>query len=89
MHWYSQAAEKGIVRAQEKLGLMYADGSGVPKDNVQAYAWWNIAAAQNNEVAKNNLNVITKKMTPAAISEAQQLSREYWGKYGPNRGSSE
>ena len=32
--------------AQLSLGFMYALGQGVPKDDVQAYAWVNIGAAQ-------------------------------------------
>ena len=60
-----------------------------PKDYVQAYAWNNIAAAQGNETAKENLEIITKKMSTAGITKAQELSREYWEAYGPNRTSSE
>ena len=33
--------------------------------------------------------IITKEMTTADISKAQELSREYWEAYGPNRASSE
>ena len=61
----------------------------IPMDYVQAYAWYNIAAAQGDETAKENLEIITKKMTTAGITKAQELSREYWEAYGPNRASSE
>ena len=56
---------------------------------MQAYAWFNIAAAQGNETAKENLEIITKEMSTAGITKAQELSREYWEAYGPNRASSE
>ena len=35
-------AEQGNAGAQVILGFMYALGKGVPKDDVQAYAWVNI-----------------------------------------------
>ena len=42
------AARQGLARAQHNLGLMYANGEGVPQDDVLAYAWWNLAAAQGH-----------------------------------------
>ena len=86
--WYRMAAEQGDAGAQFYLGLIYHYGFGVPKDYVQAYAWYNIAAAQGRETAKELLENITKEMTAAGITKAQELSREYWEAYGPNRASS-
>jgi TPR repeat protein len=42
-----RAAEKGNARAQYDLGLMYANGNGVPKNEKLALMWFN-RAAQNN-----------------------------------------
>ena len=89
VRWVRMAAEQGDVVAQFYLGVMYATGEGIPKDYIQAYAWWNIAAAQDNETAKENLKIITREMTTAGITKAQELSLEYWEAYGPNRASSE
>ena len=84
------AAEQGNAKAQYKLGLMYALGQGVPKDDVQAYAWVNIGAAQiGDEETGKTLEFVAEKMTASAITKAQNLSREYWEAYGPNRASSE
>ena len=89
LRWFRIAAEQGDASAQFGLGLMYDTGRGVPKDYVQAYAWYNIAAAQGHEKAKEFLPEITKEMTTADITKAQELSREFWEAYGPNRASSE
>ena len=43
--WVRAAALKGDVVAQMKLGELYADGQGVPKDNVSMYAWRSVAAS--------------------------------------------
>lgn len=43
--WVRAAALNGHVVAQMELGQLYADGEGVPKDNVSMYAWWSVAAS--------------------------------------------
>ena len=70
-------AEQGDAIAQYNLGLMYANGRGVPRDYVQAHLWANLAAAQGNELARKARDIVAKKMTPAQIAEAQRLAREW------------
>ena len=82
-------AEQGDARGQFMLGLMYAEGRGVPQDDVEAYAWLNIAAANANgslqaEARDNAVKVrahVAQRMTREARSRAQQLAREYWEAY--------
>ena len=45
-------AEQGDAIAQYNLGLMYANGRGVPRDYAQAHLWANLAAAQGHEPAR-------------------------------------
>ena len=89
--WFHLAAEQGIAKAQVNLGVhVWHLGKGVPKDDVQAYAWMNIGAAQiGDEESGKLLEAIAEEMTASAITKAQSLSREYWEAYGPNRASSE
>ncbi len=70
-------AEQGDAIAQYNLGLMYANGRGVPRDYVQARMWFNLAAAQDNETARTLRDKLAKKMTPAQLDEAQRLAREW------------
>jgi TPR repeat protein len=49
----------------------------VPQDNVEAYKWHNLAAAQGNETAKENKGIIAKKMTSEQIAEAQKRSADF------------
>jgi TPR repeat protein len=74
--WYRLAAEQGHVGAQHKLGFMYAMGEGVPKDYVQAYAWWNLAAAQGDKIASKAKGILRKRMTRKQIAKAQALSAQ-------------
>ena len=68
-------AEQGHTGAQYKLGVMYANGRGVSRDYVEAYKWLNIAGAQNNEKAIEGRDAVARRMTPAQIEIAQNLSR--------------
>ena len=56
---------------------MYAKGTGVPEDYVQAYKWWNLAAAAGNASAVKNKNMVAEKMTKEQIAEAQRLSTAF------------
>ncbi len=68
--------EQGEALAQFNLGLMYDNGTGVPKDLVQAHMWWNIAGAKGNEDAKKNLAIIEKQMSSEQKAEATMRARE-------------
>ena len=82
MKWLRKAAERGGVTAQSYLGHMYVTGQGVPQDDVQAYAWLNLAAAQSNALdAQAWRDRIAESMTREEISRAQQLARDYWDAY--------
>ncbi len=80
--WARKAAEQGDAGAQNNLGGMYSMGQGVPQDYVQALMWLNLAASRfppgegRDKVAKNR-DFVAKRMTPAQISEAQKLAREW------------
>ncbi len=50
-------ADSGDADAQLNLGLMYANGKGVPKDVAKAVEWYQKAAAQGNAKAQFNLGV--------------------------------
>lgn len=82
--WYSLAANQGVAIAQYKLGVMYHDGQGVPQDYVHAHMWFSLAAAQfpaseteNRDEAVKARDFVASKMTPAEITEAQKLAREW------------
>ena len=46
-----EKAEKGDAGAQISLGLMYANGEGVPEDDVEAVKWYRKAAEQGHDEA--------------------------------------
>ena len=83
-------AEQGDVDAQFALGIKYDLGetvgvtTGVPEDKVLAYMWYKLAAAQGNEIAQDNKDIIEERMTREQIAEAQRLSREWLEAHPPS-----
>ena len=75
-------AEQGHANAQIILGLMYDKGQGVLQDYAQAHMWYNLAVSKSppselRDIAVENRDPLAKMMTPAQISEAQKLAREW------------
>jgi uncharacterized protein len=75
--WYRKAADQGHAGAQFNLGHLYADGRGVPQDFVQAHMWLNLAAAGLQPGARNERELVAKKMTRSQITEALRLARQW------------
>jgi len=53
--WYKKAAAQGVAHAQNNLGLMLAQGRGVPRDPQRAAELWLAAAQQDHAIAQFNL----------------------------------
>lgn len=65
------AAGEGDAEAQYQLGLLYAKGEGVPQNEVNAYTWSCLAAAQGEELAARNRDSIANRLSPEQHSKAQ------------------
>ena len=82
-------AERGNAIAQHNIGVIYRRGEGVPQDSAQAARWYRKSAMQgklaasraniNDErkMAATNRDNVARYMTPAAIAEAQRLTRAW------------
>ena len=79
--WLQLAANQGHVWAQSNLAFMYRDGVGVPQDYAKAHMCFNLAST--GAPAKDRANFVeyrdelAKKMTPAQITDAQKLARDW------------
>ncbi len=70
-------AEQGHAQAQVNLGIMSSQGRGVPKDSVQAYRWYTLAAGQGDDLAEKFKDHLEKSMTLGHLAAAQRLAREW------------
>jgi TPR repeat protein len=79
--WSRLAAKQGHPGAQYQLGLLFAVGAGLEQDYVQAYKWFSLAADRladmDGETAREDRDLVARKMTAAQIAEAQRLVREW------------
>ena len=51
-------AEQGDALAQYGVGVMYANGEGVPEDDAEAVRWYRMAAEQGDALAQTSLGTM-------------------------------
>ncbi len=71
-------AEQGVAEAQFILGLIYAIGSGIPKDKAEAFKWYRKAAEQGYADAQYNLGIMYDKGRGVPEDKAEAL--KWWRK---------
>jgi len=76
-------ADQGKVYAQAFLGLMYAEGQGVPQDYAVAVAWFRKAADQGDARAHGNLGLMYLNDLGASQDYAAALN---WSRIGVDQG---
>jgi len=75
------AAEQGDALAQYHLAWMLSRGDGVPQNDLSAYAWASVAAAQGVSDAEVLKAWISARLTAPMVGQAQELSRKFWDHY--------
>jgi len=58
LYWYGEAAGNMNLKAMNNLGLMYVDGTGVPKNERTATMWLECAAKRGDVNAMGNLGIL-------------------------------
>ena len=81
--WFRRAVDRGHASARSQLGMMYAMGLGLERDDITAHAHCSLAAAAGDNLGKVVRDNLEKSMTAAQISEARRLAREWSEKAGP------
>jgi uncharacterized protein len=85
VRWWRFAAGKGFSPAQHSLGKILAGGGqGVRPDKVQAYMWLALSAAQGDQEAGRQGDILFKQLTRVEIMNAKQLIKQW----KPDRGNS-
>jgi TPR repeat protein len=78
-------AERGDVWSQLELGELYAaganyaDGASLPRDQLEAYKWFSIAAADKRarDLAARLRDAVGAGMNAGQIAEAEQRARAW------------
>ena len=82
--WYRRAAEQDNKLAQLRLAMIYRQGQGMPQNPVQAHIWASLAARDRKHlgnVATALRESLEEDMTPAQVSRAEQLERDWLAKH--------
>jgi TPR repeat protein len=66
-------AQAGDRDAQYALGLVYAEGRGIPEDPAQALYWLSLAVEQGDKDADLLRKILLSRMTNDEIDAAQRL----------------
>ena len=72
--WYETAAMSGLAAAQVLIGQRYAEGLGVVRDPILAYAWFTKAIESGVPNAVKVRDALAATMTPEAIEEAEAVA---------------
>ncbi|MCP5153008.1 MAG: sel1 repeat family protein [Ectothiorhodospiraceae bacterium] len=80
--WFLKAAEGGSAAAQVTVGSLYFHGEGVERNLPLAYAWFNVAATNGRNDALDYMNLISPRLEPAQLAEADKLSRAIFDRFG-------
>ncbi len=76
INFYRQSAAKRYAPAQLALGRITEMGLGTPVNLTYAYLWYNLAAEQDNAVAAERLQSLSKKLGPDQLAQAQALMQQ-------------
>jgi TPR repeat protein len=78
--WYRKAADQGDPGAQGTLGILYTFGQGVPRDDVEAYFWLDLAAAvksPNQAQYAANRQMVGTRITADQLSDIQDREAQW------------
>jgi AMIN domain len=75
-HYYQLAAERGVAKAQFRLGQLLARKSESPDNRVLAYKWLALAQASIKE-STPVLNDLKKLMSPQEVEEAEHEAGDW------------
>lgn len=77
---YETAAVAGNVKAQSRLGMMYALGEGVRVNDVEAHMWFIIAARHGAMVERKRRDIMAKRLYDFEIAKAKKRAADWMEK---------
>lgn len=71
---YIVAARRGYPLAMRAVGILYADGHGTERDDIEAYKWLMLSG---EGIDRHNAKIIAEEMTPEDRAEAERRLAEW------------
>jgi TPR repeat protein len=70
-------ARSGNVDAQYAMGMIFAEGRGVPLDLVKAFAWLTVAVLQGDRDAVTLRNIVGAQMSDEEFEAGKRCAADY------------
>ena len=77
VRWYRKAAVQNHAKAQCNLAWCFAEGQGITKDEVEAYKWDLLAAAQGLGPAREAATRLEHQLTRQQLAEGQKRASDF------------
>jgi hypothetical protein len=74
--WYLRAAKQGVPEAQYALAENYCCGFGLPKNPVEAYAWFTVAGTQASLPSRNARETLAVRLTRSEVEAGDRRAKE-------------
>src|SRR5215831_6184225 len=75
---FRELAELGNLEAQQSIAVMYVNGEGIKRDNIQGYAWASIAIENGGgEPALGIVSQLDPHMTPKARAQVDEIRAQF------------
>ncbi len=82
MKYFKIGAYYSDKLSQLCIGLMYANGEGVPKDSLTAYAWLAVASERNYPQFVATRERIKAQLSPEQLAQAEKIRTDIEARYG-------
>jgi TPR repeat protein len=77
LEWFKKAANQGDIDAQYNLAIMYVNGLGTDRSDMQAYFWTTLSAAKGNKNAQDLNDIIANRLTPEQKTQANMTAQAW------------
>lgn len=76
---FPMVLDQALASAAYNLGMMCWNGRGAVENDVDAYKWFAVAAANGNRLAEYNMRILARQMSQKQIADAV-ASASFWAK---------
>ncbi len=74
---FQASADRNHALSQYMMGRLHADGLGVDRDNMRAYMWFDIAAANGYTGAASARDIIAGRLSSYQVEQAKRMAADW------------
>jgi peptidoglycan hydrolase-like protein with peptidoglycan-binding domain len=74
---FQASADRNHTLSQYMIGRLYASGTGVGRDDMRAYMWYDIAAANGYTPAASARDIVAGRLNAYQVEQARRMAAEW------------